>query len=153
MSHLALVILAGMSALVAGDCPLPYEPLDDTRCIFLDPFVSYTWQGAVDLCKGHLGTLLSISDCNTFALVYDYIESQEVTRGKHYWLGATDEAEEGVWKFTDGSPVPLGVPFWAAAEPSTDARYNCAFMHASYYHYWYDTTCTSKYFPICLRNA
>ncbi|XP_037804408.1 C-type lectin domain family 17, member A-like isoform X2 [Penaeus monodon] len=153
MSHLLLAILAAMSALVAGDCPLPYEPLDDTRCIFVDPFVTYTWQEAVDHCKVHAGTLLSFSDCETSALIYDYLRSQDATSNKNYWIGATDQAEEGVWKFTDGSLAPMGVPFWGPAEPNNGATYNCAFMQHNNNHYWYDFTCTSKLYSICLKDA
>ncbi|XP_042859047.1 perlucin-like protein [Penaeus japonicus] len=153
MSRLVLALLAATSALVAGDCPLPYEALDEGRCIFLDPFVAFNWQAAVDHCKTHGGTLLSYSDCDTFALVYDYIRSQDYTAAKVYWIGARDEAEEGLWKFIDGTLAPMGVPFWLNGEPNSGNKYNCAVMHNTYNHYWIDYQCTSTAFSICLRDA
>ncbi|MCI3751392.1 hypothetical protein MQC27_24985 [Escherichia coli] len=86
-----------------------------------------------------------IEDCETFALVYDYIKSKDVTQGKHFWLGATDEVEEGTWKFVNNRAVPQGVPFWGKGEPNSGNTHNCAIMHASYNHYWYDIQCENKY--------
>nr|ABA54612.1 C-type lectin 1 [Penaeus chinensis] len=147
-----LISVAASASVRATECPSPYEPLDETRCIFLDAFVSYTWQETVDLCKSHGGEILTIEDCETFALVYDYIRSQDVTKGKHYWLGATDEVEEGTWKFVNNRLTPMGIPYWGVNEPNNGNTYNCAMMHASYNHYWYDAACGSKYNPICLKN-
>ena len=155
MKFLAPVILTALISVASvrsNDCPYPYEPLDDTRCIFLDAYVTYTWQDTVDLCKTHSGEILMIEDCETFALVYDYIKSKDVTQGKHFWLGATDEVEEGTWKFVNNRAVPQGVPFWGKGEPNSGNTHNCAIMHASYNHYWYDIQCENKYNPICLKR-
>ncbi|XP_037785905.1 perlucin-like protein [Penaeus monodon] len=148
----ALFSVAASASVRATDCPSPYEPLDETRCIFVDAYVAYTWQDTVDLCKTHGGEILTIEDCETFALVYDYVRSQDVTKGKHYWLGATDEEEEGTWKYVNNRPIPMGVPFWSKNEPNSGNTYNCAIMHASINHYWSDIPCGNKYNPICLKN-
>nr|ADG85658.1 lectin E [Penaeus japonicus] len=148
----ALVSLSTAASVRSNECPYPYKTLDDSRCIFLDAYVTYTWQDAVDLCKSHGGQLLVIEDCETFALVYDFIRSQEVTKAKHYWLGATDEVNEGTWKFVNNRAVPMGVPFWGAKEPNSGTSANCAILHGSNNHYWYDIPCTNKYNPICLKN-
>lgn len=31
-----------------------------------------------------------------------------------YWLGGSDSAVEGDWKWLDGSDVPMGPPFWGS---------------------------------------
>lgn len=72
----------------------------------------------------------------------------------HYWLGATDAAKEGTWIWEHNKqPVPMGNPFWHIGEPSTSTTYNCAYLHASYSHRWFDIACTSSAKAICLRNG
>ncbi|XP_068209595.1 C-type lectin domain family 17, member A-like isoform X2 [Palaemon carinicauda] len=140
-------------AIVAAQCPDPYVPLDETRCILLDEIVTYTYDEAVSFCQTHGGSLLVIKDCETFGLVYDYIHSEAVTTNHHYWLAASDAEEEGTWKFIDKQPTPMGTPFWGPGQPSNRTGYNCGLLHASYNHKWYDMPCTGKYNAICLRSV
>ncbi|XP_068210774.1 C-type lectin domain family 17, member A-like [Palaemon carinicauda] len=152
MEHPNKVPLTQILLLRSAQCPDPYVPLDQALCIYVDPFVGYNYKDTIALCKSHGGDILMIDDCYTLGLVYDFIDSQAVTAGKHYWLGASDEQAEGIWKFVDNRPVPMGTPFWGTTEPNNGPTYNCAILHASYNHQWYDIPCTGTYFPICLRK-
>ncbi|KAK7084208.1 hypothetical protein SK128_019198, partial [Halocaridina rubra] len=72
---------------------------------------------------------------------------------KHnYWLGASDQEEEGLWKFVNNQPVPMGTPFWGPGEPNGGEANNCAILNQSNNHYWYDVDCGNSYNAICLRN-
>lgn len=72
----------------------------------------------------------------------------------HYWLAATDEAEEGVWLWEhDKTPVPLGNPFWYPGQPSDNTMYNCAYMNRNFDYRWYNADCTIKLYTICFRDA
>ncbi|XP_066967261.1 C-type lectin domain family 17, member A-like [Macrobrachium rosenbergii] len=148
-----LVSFLSALAIVAGQCPDPYVPLDETRCILVDDFVLYTFDEAVSYCTGHGGTLLTINDCETFGLVYDFIHTEVGALEHHYWLGASDAAEEGTWKFVDNQPVPMGTPFWVPGRPVLNTASNCAILDFSFQHKWYDIGCTSTFSAICLRNV
>merc|ERR1712198_154274 len=150
----AILATAATLAAAESECPYPYEPLDDTRCIFLDPYAQRTFNETDDWCKTHLGAIVHYQDCYTASLVYDYIKANTATANKHYWVGATDIHLEGDWKFTTQKKAPMGVPFWGTGRPTTNEDMNCAMMHASYNHYWYDSNCDGKnVYAICLRHA
>merc|ERR1711915_610826 len=111
-------------AIVAAQCPDPYVPLDETRCILLDAFVTYKYDDAINYCTGHGGTLLTINDCETYGLIYDFIHTEVGTMNHHYWLGASDAEEEGTWKFVNKLPVPMGTPFWGPDRPTQSTTSN-----------------------------
>ena len=72
---------------------------------------------------------------------------------KSYWLGATDEAEEGMWVFSHNQlTVPMGNPFWKHGKPSVSTSSNCAVLDAASDHRWADVSCTFSSNTICLRD-
>ncbi|XP_064106968.1 tetranectin-like [Macrobrachium nipponense] len=147
--------LAGQAIMAFVDvaqCPDPYVPLDESRCILLDAFVTRTYREAIDYCKTHGGDLLMMDDCETVGLVYDFIYSGAGMADKHYWLGASDEEEEGTWKFVDNRPVPMGTPFWGPNQPDNGETHNCAILHVIYNQRWFDIPCSNSYNVICLRK-
>ncbi|XP_064106969.1 C-type lectin domain family 17, member A-like [Macrobrachium nipponense] len=121
-----------MAFVDVAQCPDPYVPIDESRCILLDAFVTRTYREAIDYCKTHGGDLLMMDDCETVGLVYDFIYSGAGMADKHYWLGASDEEEEGTWKFVDNRPVPMGTPFWGPNQPDNGETHNCAILHVIY---------------------
>ena len=67
------------------------------------PFVYHSepasWEGARAVCQAEGGDLASIHTEAENAVAY------ELSAGQSVWLGLTDAAEEGVWTWSDGSPL------------------------------------------------
>ena len=72
---------------------------------FSDPM---TWTGAKSACESKGMTLAKITPEN--------IASLPPLSSTQYWVGASDQAVEGQWKWTDGSAVSGGV--WNGNEPN-----------------------------------
>nr|XP_055064538.1 asialoglycoprotein receptor 1-like isoform X2 [Misgurnus anguillicaudatus] len=66
---------------------------------------------------------------------------------EYFWIGLTDSAVEGRWKWVDGST--LTTSFWAYREPNGGRRDNCAFSYSSG---WYDFSCNAPQKWICEKN-
>ncbi|XP_055064538.2 uncharacterized protein [Misgurnus anguillicaudatus] len=66
---------------------------------------------------------------------------------EYFWIGLTDIAVEGRWKWVDGST--LTTRFWAYREPNGGRRDNCAFSYSSG---WYDFSCNAPQKWICEKN-
>lgn len=79
------------------------------------------------LCEG-LGGTLPIPENNT-TLRSTRMALSRTARGhniqcKGYWMGATDEGNEGTWvRMKDGEPI---TPFWRPSEPDGGEVQNCA---------------------------
>lgn len=67
-----------------------------------------TWKRAKEKCESLKGTLATVPDAATWEFVKTLTPAS-------VWLGASDEATEGVWKWVDGSPVTFTA--WVAKQP------------------------------------
>ena len=68
--------------------------------------------------------------------------------GDTFWLGGSDEASEGSWVWSDGSPVT--VSYWAGSEPNGGDTENCLGWYGG--RYWFDSRCTSdRYFACTMK--
>lgn len=79
------------------------------------------------LCEGLGGDLPSPENKTnvraTFRALSRILQGQGI-QCKGYWLGATDEEQEGTWKrMNDGKPI---TPFWKSSEPDGGNVQNCA---------------------------
>jgi len=73
---------------------------------------TYTWsQAKTDAISkgGQLATVGSLAEWNTISAILP---------GVKLWLGATDEENEGTWKWLDGTPFSFSN--WAPGEPNND---------------------------------
>lgn len=60
---------------------------------------STDWYSAKEMCEKYGGYLVVVtSDEENEFLIYNLPNSNK----SFYWIGATDEAQEGIWKWTDG---------------------------------------------------
>lgn len=73
------------------------------------------WHEARDLCAALGGHLVTVADADENAFIQRLIPP-----GEGCWLGATDEEEEGVWRWVDGSPVVYAD--WQRGEPNNGRR-------------------------------
>lgn len=71
-----------------------------------------------------------------------------------YWVGATDEAEEGKWVWSsDGTDVKSGTPIWGylyGVQPDGGTDQNCGTLYVKDFFYMHDELCSeSTYGVIC----
>ncbi len=73
------------------------------------------WQDAVNHCNSIGGYLVSITSAEEQKVVENLIQQGSC---ESYWIGATDEAEEGKWKWASGETV--NYTNWASGQPDND---------------------------------
>ena len=61
-----------------------------------------------------------------------------------FWIGGTDEASEGTWKWADGSSMTY--TGWGGSNPDGGTYENCVFL---YNNYWGDYRCSSSQYSMC----
>lgn len=74
-----------------------------------------TWKEAEEYCRSLGGHLASITSPTEQALIARMVENQKLW---FFWLGGTDEAEEGEWVWVDGEKWSYSN--WGRAEPNND---------------------------------
>ena len=72
---------------------------------------SLTWAEAEEKCEDMGGHLVTITDENEYRFVVNAIE-EDGTQKWHYWLGATDTAQEGDWRWVTGEALREGFTKW-----------------------------------------
>jgi len=101
-----------------------------------------SWRDAKRFCEGQGGRLATITSAEENAFIYKHFAQDQAC-----WLGATDEANEGAWKWSTGEPFDY--KNWFRDEPSNSAggehflaignRYeNSGGIHYRYDGYWND---------------
>ncbi|CAL8329531.1 unnamed protein product [Boreogadus saida] len=70
--------------------------------------------------------LLCKRDCPDLVVVDSKEELDFISRyGRYFWLGATDEASEGSWRWVDGTVLSEDNPSWRTGKPDGDKDKNC----------------------------
>ncbi|XP_063584716.1 uncharacterized protein LOC134762272 [Penaeus indicus] len=90
--------------------------------------------------KGY--SLLAIEDPFLFDDVIHTL--REEMPGLHdYWLDGSDDNGDRAWRFSDGSDMPLGSPFWDLEyyRPSGGMDAGCVALQGSRDYYWRDFPC------------
>ena len=102
-----------------------------------------TWAEARQVCQSH-GAFLAVPwDQETNEII------RKLIPGRHAIIGINDEAEEGKWINSHGSPLTF--TNWKPNEPSNsgpEGAENCGFMYKSYGR-WNDGRCSYKDSFIC----
>ncbi|XP_063862681.1 asialoglycoprotein receptor 2-like isoform X2 [Scylla paramamosain] len=162
MTSFALLSFLGTLAMVTAtdvkparvECESPFTQVGG-RCVHLEHSTSGTWHEMRKFCQDLGGDLVNLSDLQFFGDIILYIESLDLP-SMHFWIGATDEATEGLWKWTDGSAVRMGTPYWAntgasnSQMPTGGTEQNCAMLDVNMHYYFNDFFCTQTYIrPIC----
>ncbi|MPD03236.1 Perlucin-like protein [Portunus trituberculatus] len=125
------------------------------RCVHVELSNSGSWHDSRNFCHGLGGELVNLADVQFYSDLILYLES--IHMGKmHFWIGATDIANEGTWVWTDGSATRMGTPFWANygvnndQMPTGGTDQNCAILDTNLHYYFNDAACEKTYiFPIC----
>ena len=109
------------------------------------------WASARDVCKGagmRLARLDSYDQSwDTSMQIWHRAASSS---GVYvYWIGGSDAAEEGVWRWTDGQQLSYSRWDWVLYEPFLSPYMNCMWANAYWAGYWYAKPCSEKVPFLC----
>lgn len=75
--------------------------------------------------------------------------------GSYFWLGATDEASEGMWRWVDGTVLSVDNPSWSGGEPGGGEDQNCLKVTGVWKqkkYKWADESCEGRNIGLCEHN-
>ncbi|KAK7139894.1 hypothetical protein R3I94_012503 [Phoxinus phoxinus] len=72
--------------------------------------------------------------------------ARKITCRSEFWIGLTDNDEEGIWKWVDGSTLTSGI--WTVGQPNGKRTQNCVVSSLT----WGDSPCNTTYKWICERS-
>jgi hypothetical protein len=133
----------------SGDCPAAYFPAGDSGSCYRVVFEPASWTQAEAECEAsgaHLVVLgEAVADVDEHFLVHD-LSSVEPT-----WLGLSDRAEDGSFRWVTGTPLDLGGDrcFWADGEPSHAGAAGCVEQRAVACGDWYEVSCDALRIYVC----
>uniref|UniRef100_A0A8C5BXX1 C-type lectin domain-containing protein n=1 Tax=Gadus morhua TaxID=8049 RepID=A0A8C5BXX1_GADMO len=71
----------------------------------------------------------------------------------YFWLGATDAAGEGTWRWVDGTGLSLDDPSWSGGRPQGGVDRNCLRRAWAQNQYkWTDVSCDYTSWGLCEQN-
>uniref|UniRef100_A0A3B3C874 C-type lectin domain family 17, member A-like n=1 Tax=Oryzias melastigma TaxID=30732 RepID=A0A3B3C874_ORYME len=107
---------------------------------------SKSWDEARNFCRAREADLVVINSKNEKTFVSAF-------RDTPVWIGLTDGAVEGTWKWVDGSSLTL--PFWGEDQPdngggiSSYGEEDCAEIRYGFPGSWNDVSCKNSMKWIC----
>ncbi|XP_054845536.1 C-type lectin domain family 4 member F-like [Eublepharis macularius] len=109
-----------------------------------------TWQEAEEACMSHGAHLTSVASKEEM----EYLRGK--TRGIMFWIGLTDQKEEGNWTWTDGTKYNHGTSFWHFGQPDNwhaapEHQEDCVHLRYDDSQPWNDITCRDQYRWICKK--
>ncbi|XP_068202450.1 uncharacterized protein [Palaemon carinicauda] len=160
------LILAAVCGLFLGPsicngCPFPFETIG-SQCLLFDTLECGSYYDMRLYCSRQAegARLARIPSASQLAEIIAFIGKYGLGHS-NYWIDASDDDYEGYWKWTDGSNVPMGAPFWRydcddalTMRPTHDTNRNCAVLEHESNYLMADTSCLGdigelKYCPIC----
>ena len=117
------------------------------RCFLWGGNKKRSWDEAEEFCQKEGGHLASV----TSEAIHEYIIKEKNRKGVGYlWLGGSDKEEEGVWKWSDGSP-------WEFAklnkgEPRNGSEEHCLIVAGHNVEKWNDYDCKAESNFVCSQT-
>ncbi|KAL2079234.1 hypothetical protein ACEWY4_024978 [Coilia grayii] len=117
------------------------------------------WAESRDACVTMGGHLVIIETQEE----QDFLTHHNLAQNQQYWIGLTDSAKEGEWRWVDNSLLKNNAKYWSGTEPDdwkgTSARplpngEDCAKMDLNgVRNSWYDGSCEESKKRICESKA
>ncbi|KAL2079235.1 hypothetical protein ACEWY4_024979 [Coilia grayii] len=109
------------------------------------------WTESRDACVtmgGHL-VIIETQEEQDFLIHHNPAQNQD------YWIGLTDSAEEGKWRWVDNSLLNNNTKYWRGTEPDNwKDQEDCARVNVNRVRdSWYDSSCEDRYKRICESKA
>ena len=106
-----------------------------------------SWYKAEEFCEKEGGHLASV----TSEAANEYIfEGKEKRKHDKIWLGGSDQEEEGVWKWSDGTP--WNFQLWNLQEPSNVTDQDCLIQFGLNVKEWKDYPCNYERNFVCSKT-
>ncbi|XP_030197740.1 C-type lectin domain family 3 member A-like isoform X2 [Gadus morhua] len=114
------------------------------KCYLLSK-VRGSWNKSRKNCVSHGADLVVVDSKEEMDFISGY--------GGYFWLGATDNVSEGMWRWVDGTVLSVDNPSWSRGKPDGGREKNCLrrFGEASNLK-WTDESCESKRRGLCEHN-
>ncbi|XP_042883149.1 uncharacterized protein LOC122260105 [Penaeus japonicus] len=137
-------------------CTPPYHDIGG-HCLLVDDLLQGSWDLMKTFCEDFGGTLADFYDANLLTAAIAYMDENGL-RDRCFWVGASDAAEEGVWRWSDGLPVRMGTPLWGdladqVQQPTGGEAENCGLLLFDDHHFLHDANCSEIHCcPIPYQN-
>ncbi|XP_030197569.1 CD209 antigen-like protein C [Gadus morhua] len=129
------------SRLCNQECPRDWNKFG-CKCYFS---VWGSWNKSRELCVSPGADLLVVDSKEEMDFISRYDGDP--------WLGATDEASEGLWRWVDGTVLSAASPSWRGGKPDGGKDKNClrkVWVHPNFK--WTDESCEDYRYGLCEYN-
>ncbi|XP_055522194.1 asialoglycoprotein receptor 2-like [Leucoraja erinacea] len=137
-------LLTDIPRLSVNSCPEQWTRFNQ-RCYHFSSTKS-TWEEAKRYCALADAQLVVINDAE---------EQRFLEKLCHVirWIGLSDSASEGDWRWVDGTDYRFNLKFWAAGELHGQRGFeeDCAALSDD--GLWRDWPCSAKHYVICEKNS
>ncbi len=107
------------------------------------------WNEAKTICNSYGYTMVSIENNEENSWIVSML--QTLFNERTSWIGYTDEAQEGIWSWSNNS---TGIfENWHSGEPNNAGTENCAHIWENQNADWNDINCNNNYRYICELGA
>ncbi|XP_056434519.1 natural killer cells antigen CD94-like [Gadus chalcogrammus] len=131
------------SLLCKQDCQSGWDKFG-YKCYLLSKVLG-SWNKSRKLCVSHGADLVVVDSKEELDFISRY--------GGYFWLGATDEASEGMWRWADGTVLSVDNPSWRSRKPDGNKDKNCLRRSGDASNLkWTDESCESKRRGLCEHN-
>jgi len=117
--------------------------------------VEQQWTSAQQSCRSWGGELASITTAEDFAEIKRYLAVKDPSHTHKYWIGLDDRRTEGIWEWTDRSPLgDNSFTAWAPGEPNNHLLFeDCGVLAGDRSRRWHDSKCFYWHRYICKRDT
>lgn len=145
-------VIALAATLLAGGLPLAVQAAEEADVLSFQGHTyqafsgGLTWHEAKAACEAKGGHLATITSQAELSAVEDYLDSLDGSLQQAYWLGGTDQDQEGQWTWITGESWTI--ENWSYGEPNDDfgseedylGMYTPAVPHGGDPYCWNDFT-------------
>ncbi|XP_039371003.1 low affinity immunoglobulin epsilon Fc receptor-like [Mauremys reevesii] len=136
--------LRNITEVICTKCPPGWQHFEK-KCYFFSTLIK-SWSDAKQFCTNEGSHLVIVNTKQEQMFLSNQIMEPDV-----YWLGLSDSAKEGEWRWVDGSP--LSVRFWASGEPNNVGHEGEDCGSLRFNGKWNDATCSLTEHWICERQC
>ncbi|XP_052766893.1 perlucin-like [Mya arenaria] len=148
-----ICVCVHLGALLTNACDDGWVTFGSSCYLFDDDIKMHFVEGAHFCASTHGGGayLTTIESAEELLFLQDMSKRLfKHDRNNFFFLGATDDEVEGVWRwYTDHRLVSSGYQNWAPGQPQTGTSQNCAVLWGPSGYLWEDHYCEENAYIIC----